>query len=200
VNVRVKICGLRDAESMVHAIQSGADYVGLVFTESPRRVNPDEVATWLDDARNGAEVVGVFRDQPRGQVGDIIEQLDLDFVQLHGGESGEEWHDLPIRLIEAGVVDEAPPALRFPGRSWAHLLDSGAGSGITFSWTMAAPVARAQRVFLAGGLKPENVAEAIRIAMPFAVDVSTGVESSPGVKDAEAVAAFVAAAKGVGSS
>lgn len=195
MSVRVKICGLRDAPTMRRAIACGADFVGLVFAESPRRVDVEEAAAWLDDAREGAEVVGVFRDQPRTEVGEIIDRLDLDFVQLHGSESGELWHDLPVRLIEAGVVRDSLPELRFPGRAWAQLLDGGRGEGHRFEWSLATPAARAQRVFLAGGLNAANVREAIASVNPFAVDVSSGVESSLGVKDETLIRSFVDAAK-----
>jgi len=195
---RVKICGLTSPQDLAHAVEAGADYVGLVFAPSSRQVEVEAVADWLEEARGAAEVVGVFRDERFARVVEIVETLDLDFVQLHGSESGPEWSQLPVRLIEARVVrDSVLPPARFPGASWADLLDGGAGEGRGFPWELAAPVTRERRVFLAGGLDPENVAAAVAAVGPFAVDVSSGVEAHPGRKDAAKVARFVAAAKGV---
>jgi phosphoribosylanthranilate isomerase len=197
---RVKICGLTNAADMRHAVDAGADYLGLVFAPSPRRVDPADLDAWLDDARGLAELVGVFRDASVEQVVEMVEQFDLDFVQLHGREHGVEWSRLPVRLIEARVVAASGglPGPRFPGASWADLLDGGAGDGKSFDWDLAIPETRARRVFLAGGLRPDNVADAVRRVRPFAVDVSSGVESRPGRKDPQQVAAFVRAAKEAG--
>jgi len=194
--VRIKICGLTHPEDMAHAVDCGADYVGLVFAQSPRRVDERELAAWLEDARGDAEVVGVFRDESVERVIETIERFDLDFVQLHGAESGEAWRRLPVRLIEARIVEErGPRPSRFGGAAWAELLDSGAGSGRTFEWALARAATRATRVFLAGGLDPSNVAAAIAAAGPFAVDASSRLESSPGRKDAARVRAFCEAVR-----
>lgn len=193
----MKICGLTRPEDAALAIQAGADYLGLVFTESPRRVRVGDVERWLEDVRGDAEIVGVFRDALPETVLEITERLDLDFVQLHGEEQGEVWKSLPVRLIEARIAHAGGfSRARFAGAAWAELLDAGAGSGRTFDWARAVPLARARRAFLAGGLNPTNVGEAIRRVRPFAVDVSSGVESSPGCKDAAAIRAFLRAARG----
>jgi phosphoribosylanthranilate isomerase len=180
------------------AIEAGADYVGVVFAASPRRVDPAALQEWLEDARGDTEVVGVFRDQDKSFVDECIARFDLDFVQLHGGESVEGFPDLGVRLIETSIVAGASiPAARFPGRAWARLLDAGAGSGESFDWDLAVAPAKAERVFLAGGLTVETVGEAIRRVAPFAVDVSSGVElhDSPGRKDPRLMRAFVAAVR-----
>jgi phosphoribosylanthranilate isomerase len=195
--VRIKICGLTTAEDAIAAARAGADYLGLVFAQSPRRVRPEDVLPWLDDVREDAEIVGVFRDAPAPEVLEIVERLDLDFVQLHGAEEGDAWRSFPIRTIEARIAgDEGFPPPRLAGAAWAELLDGGAGSGRVFDWRWAAPLARERRVFLAGGLNPANVGDAIHRVRPFAVDVSSGVEASPGRKDADAIAAFVRAVQG----
>jgi phosphoribosylanthranilate isomerase len=194
-SVRVKICGLTRAEDAHCALRNGADYLGFVFAESPRRVRPQEILPWLEELREEAELVGVFRNQTREEVARVVEQLDLDLVQLHGSEHGEEWQSLPVRVIEARAVTESrvqPSRLR--DTSWATLLDSaspaGGGSGQVFPWHHAMPLAKRRRVFLSGGLTPENVVQAISQVHPFAVDVSSGVESAPGHKDPERLAAF----------
>ena len=197
--VRVKICGLTHPDDMRHAIDCGADFVGLVFAASPRQVDVERLGSWLEAARGHAEVVGVFRDASPESVLAAIERFDLDLVQLHGDERGEAWQHLPVRMIEARLLREgelAPP--RFPGAAWAEMLDSGAGSGRPFDWALAAAPSRAHRVFLAGGLDPDNVEAAILRARPFAVDASSRLERAPGRKDADAVARFCAAVQRAG--
>ena len=197
MSCRVKICGITRPEDARCAVEAGADFLGLVFAPgSPRRVDLVALESWLEDVRDPAEVVGVFRDQPLEVVLEMVERFDLDFVQLHGREEGDAWKRLPVRMIEARVVHDAglPPA-RFPGAAWAHLLDGGAGSGTGFDHALAVEPARAERVFLAGGLDPSNVAEAVRQVRPFAVDVATGVERSAGEKDHDAVRAFLRAVR-----
>lgn len=196
MKVRVKICGITCPEDGLAAVRAGADYLGLVFAEgSVRRVDPADAADWIEDVREGAEVVGVFRDSPLDEVLAAVDRCDLDFVQLHGVESGQEWQKLPVRLIETRIVTGVLPPSRFGGTAWAQLLDSGAGAGQRFDWSVASEIARSERLFLAGGLDPQNVADAVRLLRPFAVDVSTGVEASPGRKDPQRIAAFVRAAR-----
>lgn len=196
MTTRIKICGLTRAEDMAAAAEAGADYVGLVFAEgSSRQVVVDDVAAWIEDARGDAEVVGVFRDQSFEDVLRAVDTLDLDFVQLHGHESGEVWKSLPVRMIETRIVGDTVPDARFAGAAWAHLLDAGAGSGTIFDWDLARELARSERVFLAGGLDPDNVADAVRTVRPFAVDVASGTEASPGRKDPARLRAFAAAVR-----
>ena len=194
--VRIKICGLTHPGDMAHAVRCGADFVGLVFASGPRRVDEASLGDWLEDARGDAEVVGVFRDESYERVLETVERFDLDFVQLHGQERGERWQHLPVRLIEARMVElGAVRGGRFAGAAWAELLDSGAGSGTPFDWALAREAARATRVFVAGGLDPDNVAMAIDAARPFAVDASSRLESSLGRKDPERVRAFCEAVR-----
>lgn len=197
-DVRVKICGITSREDAAHAVACGADYLGFVFVDSPRRADPAQVGRWLDAVRGSAEVVGVFRDAPVAEVRRVIEALDLDLVQLHGAEQGVAWLELPVRVIEArAVLDETVPPSRLQGGAWADLLDSGAGgTGRPFDWRLAAPMARGRRLFLAGGLNPDNVAMAIQAVRPFAVDVASGVEARPAHKDPALVARFIEAARG----
>jgi phosphoribosylanthranilate isomerase len=196
-DIRVKICGLTQREDAAHAVACGADYIGFVFTDSPRRADPAEVARWLDTVRGVAEVVGVFRDAPLEQVQSVIHALDLDLVQLHGREAGAAWLELPVRVIEArAVAGEGAAESRFQGAAWADLLDSGGGgTGRPFDWRLAAPLVRGRRVFLAGGLTAANVARAVQQVRPFAVDVASGVELRPGRKDPSLVARFIEAAR-----
>lgn len=196
---RIKICGLCRPEDMRAAVEAGAHYVGLVFASgSPRTVRVEEVSEWLDEARGDSEVVGVFRDQTADEIGEIALRLDLDLVQLHGHETGPSWRRMPVRMIEAQVIESHVgdvPAPRLEGIAWARLLDSGAGSGRRFDWSLAEGLGRAERLFLAGGLDPQNVEEAVRRVDPFAVDVSSGVELSPGRKDPQKIQRFVEAVR-----
>jgi phosphoribosylanthranilate isomerase len=199
-DVRVKICGLTTREDVEHAVRCGADYLGFVFAHSPRRADPVEVAHWLDAARGGAEVVGVFRDTPLPEVAATIVALDLDLVQLHGSERGREWLELPVRVLEVRPVKGAAVAeSRFNGAAWADLLDSGSGgSGRTVDWASAAEHARGRRTFLAGGLTALNVSQAVARVCPFAVDVASGVEREPGRKDPRLVEQFIQLARSAG--
>jgi phosphoribosylanthranilate isomerase len=243
---RVKICGLRDAETAVETAKAGADFIGLMFAESKRRVTPQEchdivealrglrqpgpqgaaefdgpargevsARTWLgawneaiDDgvARWRPLVVGVFADQPVDDVNDIADAAGLDLVQLSGGEDAAfaaKVHRPVIRVIHVGeqtTADDVFDAVE-PGSSAGFLLDTDSGgarggTGASFDWSVAAEIAERWPFMLAGGLTPENVVAAIEHVHPWAVDVSSGVETD-GKKDIDKIRAFIRAAKGV---
>jgi phosphoribosylanthranilate isomerase len=180
---RWKVCGLTRLEDAQAAVVAGADFLGLVFAEnSPRRVRPADL-DWLEAVRGDAELVGVFRDQPADFVRQVALDLDLDLVQLHGQETGDSWRNLPVRILEGAVVADSIPEPRLPGLAWGRLLDGGAGDGRTFDWKLALGRAKAERLFVAGGLSSQNVGEVVRRLRPFAVDVSSALESAPGIKD-----------------
>ena len=226
---RVKICGVRSPEQARQAFDAGADLIGVVFAESRRRVSleaarairaalgprvliAEATAAALDAARREAGrplLVGVLARRSVEEINRIAAAVDLDLVQLSGGEDAAfaARIDRPvIRAIhvEAGASDAAVAArhiLEDAARSPAAItmLDTGSpqggGSGAVFDWAVAEAVARARPIMLAGGLTPENVAEAVRRVAPWGVDVSSGVETD-GLKDAAKVRAFVAAATG----
>jgi phosphoribosylanthranilate isomerase len=201
-SVRVKICGITRPADAVSAEAAGADAIGLLFApESPRFVTL-EVAREVCEAVGPLLVrVGVFRDAPLEQVLDLAAELRLGAVQLHGSEDAEY-----VRRVRSQV-----PVIRAvsftPGIAAADLRRSDAeavlldglrpGSGSAFDWTAAAHLRGEPRLILAGGLHPGNVAAGVRALEPYGVDVSTGVESSPGIKDVKLIASFVAAARGV---
>jgi phosphoribosylanthranilate isomerase len=239
----VKICGLRDPETALDAAKAGADFIGLVFAESKRRVTPQEchdvvealkekrtqgrdaefdgpqrgevsAGSWFPAWADAIElaimrfrplIVGVFADQSVSDVNEIAEAAGLDLVQLSGDED-----DAFVARIERPVIrtvhvqpqttafdiNDAAPA----GYSAAVLLDTGGkdvrgGTGEAFDWDVAAEVAHRTPFFLAGGLTHQNVDEAVRQVRPWAVDVSSGVETG-GKKDIEKIRAFIRAAKG----
>lgn len=195
---RIKICGLTRESDAQAAIEAGATYLGFVFAPSPRQVTAHEIRPWLEALRPHAELVGVFRDQTLEFVEDTLEELDLDLVQLHGAEEGSAWMKLPVRsLVARAVAGGSLGPERFGGAAWAEVLDSasaqGGGSGQSFDWSLAVGRARDRRVFLAGGLDASNVATAIELVQPFAVDVSSGVEGKPGLKDHGKLREFCAA-------
>lgn len=237
---RVKICGCMRAADAIAAAAAGADFIGIMFANSRRRVSVDEaiviaraagepmqfveqdeppplhpgrfdsVEAWfahgaqaLDRllARKRPLVVGVFEDQPIDQVNEIADEVGLDMVQLSGGEP---WSDALLATRQVLKVVRQLPAMTAAGvraslqsdTALAFMLDASSGSATLGDWDVARDVASKVPMWLAGGLTPENVAEAIRTVRPWAVDVSSGVETD-GAKDASKIAAFVRAAKGV---
>lgn len=213
----VKICGIRDAEGAVAAAAAGADAVGFVFAPSPRRVSPEEAARAAAALPPGMARVGVFVSAPEEEVLAIVERVGLTHVQWHGPLPPA----LPAALRARGVillrVLRLPPAGAGPADAVARereaqrladqvppdepvLADArhphlAGGSGTVVDWELAAALARRRALILAGGLTPDNVAQAVQAVRPAGVDVSSGVERAPGVKDPVRVAGFVAAAR-----
>ena len=215
----VKICGTTNLEDARVAAAAGADAIGFVFAESPRQVQPEAVAQIVRQLPPQVEKVGVFVHHPAPQIREIVEQAGLTALQLHGDQEdlaqAEEllpWADeRRLRIIVAvSMLETAGIGIERP-RPGAHhraamLLDSitpslRGGSGVTWDWEQFAPFVEAIRgsvdVIVAGGLKPENVQEAIRVLHPWGVDVVSGVEREPGKKDHEKVKAFVRAVREV---
>jgi indole-3-glycerol phosphate synthase / phosphoribosylanthranilate isomerase len=205
--VAVKICGITSVEDGVVAARAGADAIGLVFVPGSPRCVSVETARAISRALPPFVLrVGVFANLPPAEVESIASAVALDVVQLHGDETPEEVAGLQRRAIKAVPVDDAfsaPDALRFEGRASGILLDTRAtpggitgGTGRTFDWSKAREVReRASFLVLAGGLTPENVGVALTAVRPDAVDVSSGVESAPGKKDADKVRAFIHAVR-----
>lgn len=168
---KVKICGITRAEDAELAIELGADYLGFIFVkESPRYVE-------RAPRTSGVKRVGVFRGATVDEIVRIAEAAQLDLVQLHGDEP----YTLDIPTIKAFNVRDTLPDTT-TGADYI-LFDTGGGTGRTFDWSLLAGYPRTKPFFLAGGITPDNVAEAIARTNPFAIDVASGVESSPGVKD-----------------
>ena len=195
----VKICGITSEEDALLAVAMGADALGFVFAPSSRQVAAGFVRDIVRRLPPEVLTVGVFRDESPQRVVDIVNSIGLKAAQLHGHETVEQ--TILVRSKVPFVIKGFPagdPALDRADDFKAHaiLIDSHApGSGEMFDWSLAegAPINR--RVILAGGLTPENVAEAIERVRPWGVDVSTGVEDGPGRKDARKVRDFVRNAK-----
>lgn len=198
----VKICGLTNLEDARWAAQCGADLLGFIFVpSSPRYIAPGKAAAItakLADEGCAACFVGVFADEPVEAVRRVAATCALRLVQLHGHETPEYAQLLGLPVIVARRVRETIPWEELAAfRPWAYLLDSYdpqrlGGTGQPWPWELLAEGGqRLKRVILAGGLTAENVGRAIRWARPWGVDVSSGVEASPGRKDPAKVERFI---------
>jgi len=199
--IRVKICGITRRDDALLASRLGADALGFnLWPASKRYIEPEAVRAIVGGLPPFVTTVGVFVNQPAAEVRAIVARTGLAAVQLHGDEpSGDcEGHSVPV--LKALRVT-GPETLADLGRYRvrAFVLDAPSagfgGSGVTFDWSLARAAAQRACIVLAGGLTPDNVSDAIRAAAPWAVDVASGVESSPGVKDADQLARFIARAK-----
>ena len=198
----VKICGITDVDDGLLAVALGADALGFVFAPSSRQVAPARVRDIVARVPPETLTVGVFRDEAPERVVDIVHTAGLRAAQLHGNESIEhtrwvaERVPVVIKAVVAGT-EQARLADRF-GLSTILVDAPRPGSGELFDWTLAEAMPIGLRIMLAGGLDPENVAHAIETVRPWGVDVSSGVESSPGRKDPTALRLFIQNAKAAG--
>lgn len=197
VSVYIKICGITCEEDALLAVAMGADALGFMFAPSTRRVTPARARDIAARLPNHIMTVGVFRDEARGRVVDVVHTAGLNAVQLHGHEGPEDsmWvsERVPflIKAFVAGDADIERPAAF--GASAIHIEGTEPGKGQVFDWSIL-DTKTTTRVILAGGLDPTNVASAIAQVKPWGVDVSTGVESGPGRKDPAKVRQFITAA------
>ena len=198
---KVKICGVTRLEDALAAVRLGADAVGFNFWPgSKRHVTPAQARAIVCRLPPLVVAVGVFVNAPRDEVLRAVDASGIGLAQLHGDEPPELCMSLPVPVLKA--IRVAGPGSLAALASYdvqGFLLDAASpgygGSGLTFDWSLAAQVARELPIVLAGGLTPENVAEAVRAVLPWGVDVASGVESSPGVKDVEKMKRFIEAAK-----
>ena len=211
--VDVKICGLKTAAMLDVALEAGADYVGLVFFgRSPRNVGLADAAVLADRARGRSQIVALTVDADDAAIDAIVSQVRPDWLQLHGGETPARVAAVKarsgvriIKAIKVATASDAATALDFSAASDLILFDAKAppalagalpgGNGLSFDWQTLDGVKDRVRYMLSGGLHPGNVAVAIRATGATAVDVSSGVESAPGEKDANLIRAFIRSAK-----
>lgn len=202
--VRVKICGVTRLEDALAAVRLGADALGFNFWPRSRRFLPPAAAAAIVARLPPAVATfGVFVDPSRRELEDALAASGVGVAQLHGDEPPELCVGLPVPVVKAiRLRDGHDLALLASYEARAFLLDAPSagygGSGLTCDWGLAAEVARELPVLLAGGLGPENVAEAVRAVRPLGVDVASGVEASPGVKDAARMERFIRHAKEAG--
>jgi len=209
--VLVKICGLNDERAVQAAVEAGADFVGVVFfKKSPRCVEPERAAALLAEVPRHIRKVGLFVDPDDALLDRTLSRVRLDLLQLHGKEPPERvaairsQYGLPamkvVGVSAAADLDAALPYLEiadrlmFDAKPPAGATRPG-GNAVSFDWTILADRKWKLPWFLAGGLTARNVARAIKLSGAKAVDVSSGVESAPGVKDPRKIAAFIKAAK-----
>lgn len=218
----IKICGTTNLEDAQMCVEAGADALGFIFAESPRKIQTAEAAEIVAGISDKVEKVGVFADEKVEALLEIAQATGLTAVQLHGNELGDYVHEVVtrrgLRVIQT-VAKELPeitlPKVGFPfgfgadlghrDQIYALLFDSGrgglrGGTGRTWDWKRGVPALEmmqknGHRCIVAGGLNPENVSEAIRILRPWGVDVVTGVEREPGKKDPKKVKAFTEAVR-----
>jgi phosphoribosylanthranilate isomerase len=195
---RVKICGITRLEDARRAVDLGADALGFVFwAGSPRALGAQAAAAIVRELPPFVDAVGVFVDAPLDQMRRIVRDVGLTAVQLHGHEPESVWLEVPGRCIRAVAIDEGfePQSLAAWPPTVLPLVDAHdpvrrGGTGMTADWGRAAAASRVRRLVLAGGLRPENIETAIRAVRPYAVDVSSGVECEPGIKDHTRLQAF----------
>lgn len=209
----VKICGLKTADAVAAALAGGADFVGFVFyPPSPRNLTTDEARPLAAMARGRAGIVALLVDPSDALIGEVVAAIAPDLLQLHGSETAERVAEVKRRFgvpvmkaIKVETAADAAAALDYLGVADRILFDAKApkglagalpgGNGLVFDWRALEPVQGKLEFMLSGGLTVETVAAAARLTRAWAVDVSSGVESTPGVKDLGLIAAFLAAAK-----
>jgi len=212
MTIDVKICGLKTEAALEAALESGADYVGLVFHEaSPRNIDLAGARRLAEKARGKARVVALFVDPDDRRLADVVATVDPDVIQLHGSETPARVAEIAqrfkrpvLKAVKVASLADAEAALSYAAADLI-LFDAKApegrpgvlpgGNGVAFDWQVLEGVRGKLAYMLAGGLTPVNVAEAIRRTGAAAVDVSSGVESRPGEKDVELIRRFLHAAK-----
>jgi len=209
----VKICGLSTAETVTAALDAGADFVGFNFyPKSPRYVSPPRAGELAKLARGRARIVALIVDAEDSVIDEIVRAVDPDFIQAQGSENPERIAEIRkrsgkpvIKAIKVRSRDDVAQTRAYDGIAALILYDAKApetlkgalpgGNGIAFDWKLLGQGDAASGYLLAGGLNPHNVAEAIRVTGAPIVDVSSGVETSPGIKDITLIREFIAAAK-----
>lgn len=199
--VRIKICGITNREDALLAIAEGAHALGFIFAESPRQVKREQVRQIIEALPPFVVKVGVFVEQSPGEIREIMEACHLDVVQLHGDYTVEDARSLSkhydtlkvFRVADASIVDQMK---EYVGSVKGFLLDTYSrdaygGTGATFNWQIAVEAKKlGVPVILSGGLDADNVVPAIETVGPYAIDISSGLEKSPGRKDPEKVKIF----------
>jgi phosphoribosylanthranilate isomerase len=197
----VKVCGITRLADAAHAVGEGATAVGFLFwRQSPRWVAPERAAEIVAALPSNVMKVGVFVNEPADVVRGTAAVAGITCVQLHGDEPADYAKTIGLPVLRSVTLDEFEGMHREWPDETTFLLDAAdpvrrGGTGGMVDWTRAAECARRRRVVLAGGLTPANVADAVARVRPFGVDVSSGVEEAPGVKDVEKLTRFLAAAR-----
>ena len=203
--VKAKVCGITNPKDGAFAAESGADAIGLVFAESPRKVSVEEAREIAAALPDGVLKVGVFVNEEPEEVLRIAREVGLDYAQLHGDEAPETvtfLREAGVKVMKAlRVRDEGSLAALDGYGADLVMLDAWSekargGTGERFDWALAKSLRGRGNIVVSGGLSPENVREAISFFEPYGVDASSSLEETPGKKDEERVRRFVSAAKG----
>ncbi|MEW6327490.1 MAG: phosphoribosylanthranilate isomerase [Thermodesulfobacteriota bacterium] len=197
--IRIKVCGITNIEDALAAQALGSDAIGLVFAKSPRRVEKEQAREIVQALPPFVHLVGVFVNEEKGVIEDIADFCRLTVLQFHGSESPEYCAGFGRPVIKAFRISQREDIERmkpYQGKVSAFLLDTyhpvlAGGTGQAFDWTMTKEAGKIGPIILAGGLNPDNIEAAIRAVRPYAVDVSSGVEMSPGKKDHEKIRLFI---------
>lgn len=206
----IKICGIKTPDILEAAIEAGADMVGFMhFVRSPRHVDIETLQTLISEARGRVETCVVLVNPDNSCVMEVA-ALSPDWIQLHGPETPhrveairDEAGIAVMKVVSIGSAEDVASVASFAEAADRIMLDTKApkgaerpgGHGVTFDWTLLKGLDPEQQFILAGGLRPDTVADAIRAMRPMGVDVSSGVESAPGVKDAKLIRAFIEKAR-----
>jgi phosphoribosylanthranilate isomerase len=202
--VKVKICGITNLDDALAAVENGADALGFVFFRgSPRFISPGDAASIIKKLPPFVQTFGVFVDEVAEDIRTIVSMAGIGLVQLHGDEAPEacRLYRRVIKAIRVKSLESLSPLERFKDHVSAFLLDAYSpdnlgGTGMIFNWDIAIEAKRFGKIILAGGLTPDNVADAIRRVRPYGVDVSSGVELMRGKKDLQKIKLFIERAKG----
>jgi phosphoribosylanthranilate isomerase len=188
--MKIKICGITNMDDALLAAELGADALGFIFVKtSPRYIRPSAARKIIQELPPFVIPVGVVADSTREDILDLIEETRIGCVQLHGNESPKELAKFPIPIYKSFRVDKEfnlETLQRYKGSAYlldAHVEGALGGTGKTFDWEIAIAAKAYGRIILAGGLTPENIAEAVKKVQPYAVDANSGVESVPGKKN-----------------
>jgi phosphoribosylanthranilate isomerase len=199
----IKICGVTRVEDAERVVELGASALGLNFVHgSKRRLSVEQARPIARAVRGRIELVAVVADATDLEIQELRQELGIEWLQLHGEEPAARVSRLLPNAFKAVAIEDAADARRaatFPGERLlvdTKVLASSGGTGKVFDWQLATELARTRQLILAGGLTPSNVAAAVRVLAPYGVDVASGVELAPGIKDHELLAAFVLAVRG----
>ena len=199
----IKVCGITNSEDALAAARLGADALGFVFSPSSRQISPGAAHKIIENLSLPVRTVGVFVDEDPERVASIAGLCDLDLLQFHGKETADYCGQFGRRVIKAIRIqneDDLEACAEYDTVAAAFLLDTyvagqSGGTGVTFDWKIAHTARKHGRIILAGGLNPDNVAVAIRMAEPYGVDASSGLEHKPGIKDHNKIARFIEAVR-----
>jgi Phosphoribosylanthranilate isomerase len=188
---KIKICGITNLKDALLAIKYGAEAIGFVFSESPKRISKEQARKIIAELPSLTIKVGVFVDEDPQWVKELTEELNLDLLQFHGQENEDYLRQFSGKAFKAFRIKEASDLNKIASSRCRFFLLDSAVKGKPFDWQIAVKAKQFGKFFLAGGLNPDNVEAALKIVQPFGVDVSSGIELYPGKKDKKRMKEFI---------